>query len=180
MPPVVFAETSKRKVPLAGGRLHAVLSTAFLAQAVYVGWAMGVAVRSIAVLVVWLAVAVGVLNLKLHPRWREAQWAAPILAQPLAIATAIVSIVIAVPLIASIAIVPHTALIFQRLSLQGAGAGDRACLPWFCRRLCQGARRQLWRDRAARPGGIAAAWVSDAGASRVPRRRRRTRRMGGR
>ncbi|HXC90910.1 MAG TPA: APC family permease [Stellaceae bacterium] len=119
MLPAVFAETSKRKVPLAGLVLHAVLSTAFLAQAVYVGWAMGVAVRSIAVLLVWLALAVGVLNLKLHPRWREAQWAAPILAQPLAIATAIVSIVIAVPLIASIAIVPHTALIFQPL-FQGA------------------------------------------------------------
>ena len=119
MLPAVFAETSKRKVPIAGLLLHAVLSTAFLVQAVYVGWAMGVAVRSIAVLLVWLALALGVLNLKLHPRWREAQWAAPILNQPFATPTAIASIVIAVPLIASIAIVPHTALIFQPL-FQGA------------------------------------------------------------
>ena len=119
MLPAVFAETSKRKVPLAGLVLHAILSTAFLIQAVYVGWAMGVAVRSIAVLLVWLALAVGVLNLKLHPRWREAQWAAPVLDQPLAVPTAIASIAIAVPLIASIAIVPHTALLFQPL-FQGA------------------------------------------------------------
>ncbi len=119
MLPAVFAETSKRKVPLAGLILHAVLSTAFLVQAVYVGWAMGVAVRSIAVLLVWLTLALGVLNLKLHPRWRAAQWAAPILDQPFATLTAIVSIIIAVPLIASIAIVPHTALIFQPL-FQGA------------------------------------------------------------
>jgi basic amino acid/polyamine antiporter, APA family len=119
MLPAVFAETSKRKVPLAGLVLHAVLSTAFLVQAVYVGWAMGVAVRSIAVLLVWLALAIGVLNLKLHPRWREAEWAAPILNQPLATFTAAVSIIITVPLIASIAIVPHTALIFQPL-FQGA------------------------------------------------------------
>jgi amino acid transporter len=117
--PGIFAETSKRKVPLAGLILHAVLSTAFLVQAVYVGWAMGVAVRSIAVLLVWLAIAVGVLNLKWHPRWREAEWAAPILNQPLATFAAVVSILIAVPLIASIAIVPNTALIFQPL-FQGA------------------------------------------------------------
>jgi hypothetical protein len=36
---------------------------------------MGVAVRSIAVLLVWLTLALGVPNLKLHPRWRAAQWA---------------------------------------------------------------------------------------------------------
>lgn len=117
--PAVFAETSKRKVPLAGLMLHAVLSTAFLIQAVYVGWATGVAVRSIAVLLVWLALALGVLNLKLHPRWRAAQWAAPILNQRFATLIAVVSIIIAVPLIASIAIVPHTALVFQPL-FQGA------------------------------------------------------------
>jgi amino acid transporter len=119
MLPAVFAETSKRKVPLAGLVLHAALSTLFLLQSVYVGWAMGVAVRSIAVLGVWLAIAVGVLNLKWHPQWREAEWAAPILNQPLATVTAILSIVIAVPLLASIAIVPKTPLIFQPL-FQGA------------------------------------------------------------
>jgi APA family basic amino acid/polyamine antiporter len=119
MLPVVFAETSKRKVPLAGLVLHAVLSTLFLLQTGYVGWAMGVAVRSIAVLLGWLAIAIGVLNLKWHPRWRAAGWAAPVLNQPFATTTAIVSIVIAVPLIASIAIVPKTQLIFQPL-FQGA------------------------------------------------------------
>jgi len=119
MLPGIFAETSKRKVPFAGLILHAVLGSLFLVQAVYVGWAMGVAVRSIAVLLVWLAIAAGVLNLKWHRHWRQTAWAAPILGQPLAIFTAIVSIVIAVPLIVSIAIVPHTALIFQPL-FQGA------------------------------------------------------------
>jgi basic amino acid/polyamine antiporter, APA family len=149
MLPAVFAETSKRKVPLAGLILHAVLSTAFLVQAVYIGWAMGVAVRSIAVLLVWLTLALGVLNLKLHPRWRAAEWAAPILDQPFAMLTAIVSIIIAVPLIASIAIVPHTALIFQPL-FQGAVvlAIGLVCL-WLAGSSAR-ARRQFWRDRDAR------------------------------
>jgi amino acid transporter len=117
--PRVFAETNRHKVPLAGLILHAVLSSLFLLQAVYVGWAMGVAVRSIAVLLVWLAIAVGMLNLRWHSRWHQAEWASAILAQPLAVATAIVSILIAVPLMLSIAIVPNTALIFQPL-FQGA------------------------------------------------------------
>jgi len=57
-----------------------------------------------------------VLNLKFHPRWRAAERASPILDQPVAMLTAIV---IAVLLIASIAILPHTALVFQPL-FQGA------------------------------------------------------------
>jgi hypothetical protein len=60
-----------------------------------------------------------VLNLKFHPRWRAAERASPILDQPVAMLTAIVSIIIAVLLIASIAILPHTALVFQPL-FQGA------------------------------------------------------------
>jgi amino acid transporter len=48
--PRIFAETSSRKVPLASLMLIAVLGSLFLIQAVYAGWAMGVAVRSLAVL----------------------------------------------------------------------------------------------------------------------------------
>lgn len=115
MLPPIFARTSRRKVPYAGLILHAGLGTLFLLQSVYVGWAMGVAVRSVSVLIVWLAVAIGVLNLKYHPRYRRAEWAQPIVSQPFAIPAAIMSILIAVPLIASIAIVPHAGLIFQPL-----------------------------------------------------------------
>jgi amino acid transporter len=117
--PSIFAETSSRKVPLAALLLIAGLGSLFLVQSVYAGWAMGVAVRSLAVLGVWLALAIGALNLRWHKEFREHEWAKAIHWQPLVVATAILSIVLAVPLIVSLAVVPKTALIFQPL-FQGA------------------------------------------------------------
>lgn len=54
MLPGVLAETSRRKVPLAVLLLIAGLASSFLLQSIFVGWAMGVAVRSLAVLGMWL------------------------------------------------------------------------------------------------------------------------------
>lgn len=113
--PAVFAETSSRKVPLAALLLVAVLGSGFLIQSVYFGWAMGVAVRSLAVLTVWLALAVGALNLRWHKPARDAEWAKAIIRQKLVVPAAIISIVLAVPLILSLAVVPKTPLILQPL-----------------------------------------------------------------
>jgi len=117
--PPIFAETSRRKVPLAALTLVAVLGTLFLIQAVFAGWAMGVAVRSVAVLAVWLALAIGALNLRRHPPARDTEWAQRILARKLVTPAAIVSIVLAVPLILSLAVVPNTPLWLQPM-FQGA------------------------------------------------------------
>lgn len=119
MLPPVFAQTSGRKVPLAALLLIAGLGSVFLLQSVFVGWAMGVAVRSLAVLGMWLALAIGALNFYWHKEYRETAWAKGVKAQPLVVPTAIVSIILAVPLIVSLAILPNTALIFQPL-FQGA------------------------------------------------------------
>jgi basic amino acid/polyamine antiporter, APA family len=115
MLPAVFAETSARKVPLAALLLLAGLSSAFLVQAVFAGWAMGVAVRSLAVLGMWLALAIGVLSFKFRKRYRETEWGKGVLDQPLVLPAAIVSIILSVPLIVSLAVLPKTSLIFQPL-----------------------------------------------------------------
>jgi amino acid transporter len=117
--PGIFAQTSSRKVPFAALLLIAVLGSLFLVQAVYAGWAMGVAVRSLAVLGVWLALAIGALNLRWHKDFREIEWAKAVHGQPLVLPAAILSIVFAVPLIASLAVVPKTPLWLQPL-FQGA------------------------------------------------------------
>ena len=117
--PGVFAETSSRKVPLAALVLIAGLGSLFLVQAVFYGWAMGVAVRSLAVLGVWLALALGALNLRWHKPARDAEWARAVIGQRLVVPAAIVSIVLAVPLILSLAVVPKTPLILQPM-FQGA------------------------------------------------------------
>ncbi len=119
MLPAVFAETSGRKVPLAALLLIAGLGSLFLLQSVFAGWAMGVAVRSLAVLGMWLALAIGALNFHWHKEYRETAWAKGVREQPLVVPTAILSIILAVPLIVSLAILPNTALIFQPL-FQGA------------------------------------------------------------
>jgi hypothetical protein len=119
MLPAVFAETSDRKVPLAALLLIAGLSSVFLLQSVFVGWAMGVAVRSLAVLGMWLALAIGTLNLHWHKGYGSTEWGKAVKSQPLVVPAAIVSIVLAVPLIISLAVLPNTPLIFQPL-FQGA------------------------------------------------------------
>jgi basic amino acid/polyamine antiporter, APA family len=119
MLPPVFAETSGRKVPLAALLLIAGAGSLFLAQSVFVGWAMGVAVRSLAVLGMWLALAVGTLNFRWHQGYGSTEWGKGVMAQPLVVPAAIISIILAVPLIVSLAVLPHTPLIFQPL-FQGA------------------------------------------------------------
>jgi APA family basic amino acid/polyamine antiporter len=119
MLPSVFAETSGRKVPLAALLLIAGLGSMFLLQSVFAGWAMGVAVRSLAVLGMWLALAIGALNFYWHKKYRETAWGKGVREQPLVVTAAIISIILAVPLIVSLAILPNTALLFQPL-FQGA------------------------------------------------------------
>ena len=80
---------------------------------------MGVAVRSLAVLGMWLALAIGTLNFYWHKEYRETEWGKGVKQQPLVVPAAIISIVLAVPLIVSLAVLPNTALIFQPL-FQGA------------------------------------------------------------
>jgi basic amino acid/polyamine antiporter, APA family len=121
MLPAVFAETSARKVPLAALLLIAGLSSLFLLQSVFVGWAMGVAVRSLAVLGMWLALAIGALNFHWHKGYGNTEWGRGVRNQRLVVPAAIVSIILAVPLIISLAVLPKTPLIFQPL-FQGAVA----------------------------------------------------------
>lgn len=117
--PPAFAEVSSRKVPFNALLLVAVLGSLFLVQSVFFGWAMGVAVRSLAVLAVWLALAIGALNLRRHPSARDTEWAKAIVRHKLLVPASIVSILLSTPLILSLAVVPKTPLWLQPL-FQGA------------------------------------------------------------
>ncbi|HEY8290737.1 MAG TPA: APC family permease [Acetobacteraceae bacterium] len=108
-----FADTSSRKVPMAGIWLMTILGSLALLQSVIAGWALGVAVRAITVLAIWLALAVGILMLRWHPRFRQLAWASQIADGPLVLLAALVSIIVTVPLMASLMVAPHAALIFQ-------------------------------------------------------------------
>lgn len=112
--PARFAATSTAKVPVAGLVATALVGSVFLIQSAYIGWALGVVVRALSILLVWLAVALGVLRLAFGPAAaRQTVWARGLLASPFTVPAAIVSVVITLFLISTVIVVPHTAFWFQ-------------------------------------------------------------------
>ena len=156
MLPSVFAETSGRKVPLAALLLIAGLASLFLLQSVFAGWAMGVAVRSLAVLGMWLALAVGALNLHWHKGYRKTDWGRGVKQQKLVVPTAIVSIILAVPLIVSLADPAEHGADLPAAVPGCGGAGDRGGDPRRRERQGEEPRRELPLDRRDPAGRIEA------------------------
>ncbi|MCU4160654.1 APC family permease [Acidiphilium sp. AL] len=117
--PAIFVNTSRRRAPVAALTLTAILASLFLLQATYIGWAFGVVDRSITILLVWLAVAVAALNLRLNPRFAATSWAQPFRTNPLVTPVAILSIIVTVTLIRSVIVLPHAPIYVQPL-FQGA------------------------------------------------------------
>ncbi|HUZ65714.1 MAG TPA: APC family permease [Acetobacteraceae bacterium] len=115
MVPARFAETSGRRVPVAALATTAGLASLFLVQSVFVGWALGVIVRSLSLLIVWLLVALAALNIRFSGRFRGTAWTAGLARSPWVLAAAVVSVPITLVLIAAVSVLPHTPLAFQPL-----------------------------------------------------------------
>jgi basic amino acid/polyamine antiporter, APA family len=113
--PESLAGTSHTQVPAAALRTTAILASLFLLQSVFVGWSLGVVIRSLSVLIVWGLVGVGALMLRAGKRGAGQGWAATIASDPWMPIAGIASIVICVVLFLSIAISPNTPLVFQPL-----------------------------------------------------------------
>ena len=113
--PESLTGTSQTRAPVAALRTTAVLASLFLLQSVFVGWSIGVVIRSLSVLIVWALVGVGALLLRAERRGAGQGWAASIATDPWMSVAGIASIVICLVLFWSIAISPHTPLVFQPL-----------------------------------------------------------------
>jgi amino acid transporter len=113
--PESLAGTSHTQVPIAALRTTAVLASLFLLQTVFVGWSLGVIIRSLSMLLVWGLVGVGALMVRAGKRGRGQAWATAIAADPWMPVAGAASIVITLVLIWSIAISPNTPLVFQPL-----------------------------------------------------------------
>ena len=72
-------------------------------------------VRSLAALAVWLALAIGALNPGRHAPARDAGWAKAIMRRKLVVPASKIAIVLAVPIIVSLAVVPQRPLWLQPL-----------------------------------------------------------------
>jgi amino acid transporter len=113
--PESLAGTSHTQVPIAALRTTAILASLFLLQTVFIGWSLGVIIRSLSVLIVWGLVGVGALMVRAGKRGQGQSWAAAIAADPWMPIAGVASIVITVVLFWSIAISPNTPLVFQPL-----------------------------------------------------------------
>jgi len=117
--PARFAETSRRRAPVAALTLTVVLASLFLVQATYIGWAFGIVARSVTILLVWLAVACAALNLRYNPRHASHGWSEPFRRGVMVVPVALLSIVVTIALIRSVLVLPHAPFYVQPL-FQGA------------------------------------------------------------
>ncbi|HQT74314.1 MAG TPA: amino acid permease, partial [Acidiphilium sp.] len=120
--PARFAETSRRRAPVAALTLTVVLASLFLVQATYIGWAFGIVVRSVTILLVWLAVACAALNLRYNPRHASHGWSEPFRRGVMVVPVALLSIVVTIALIRSVLVLPHAPFYVQPLFQGGVMA----------------------------------------------------------
>jgi amino acid transporter len=113
-----FAQTNANKAPMPALTLACVLGSLFLLESAYIGWSLGVVVRSLSVLVVWLLVGVSALHLRFSARFANVAWCAPLRGSAIILLAGLASVVITIVLFKNVAIAPHTPLVFQPL-LQG-------------------------------------------------------------
>ncbi|MDE2576500.1 MAG: APC family permease [Rhodospirillales bacterium] len=110
-----LGETSDSHAPSGALALTAALASLFLLQSVFVGWSLGVVIRSFSLLLVWMLVGIGALRLRYGARRADQGWADRLVADVWMVPAAIGSIVVTAVLIYAIAIVPNTPMVFQPL-----------------------------------------------------------------
>jgi amino acid transporter len=110
-----LAQTNDRKSPTAALALVCMLGSVFLLESAYIGWSLGVVVRSLSVLLIWLLVAAGALNLRFNARFSSIVWCARLRGSVKVLLAALASLFITVVLFKNVAISPHTPLVFQPL-----------------------------------------------------------------
>ncbi|MDA8048428.1 MAG: APC family permease [Rhodospirillales bacterium] len=111
--PPTFLHTSRRKAPDRAVFLTAALATLFLVQSALVGWAIGIAIRALTVLVMEAVVAIGALNVMFNARFLGVPWADRLRRGPWVVVLSILAIAVALVLLWGGAVVPHTPFLLQ-------------------------------------------------------------------
>ncbi|HUW66206.1 MAG TPA: APC family permease [Spirochaetia bacterium] len=111
--PEAFTRTTASKSPYMALILTAILANLFLIESSLKGWAIGVVVRSVSVLLVLLFVSIGALNLKYNKRFAGVDWAENVARGSGIVVASVSAIIISLVLMESVIVVPKTALFFQ-------------------------------------------------------------------
>jgi amino acid transporter len=115
--PAAFAQTNKNKAPQLALMTIALLDTLFLVEATFIGWSIGVVVRSISLVLVFGMVGVGIYNMK-YGSAKNSDLARVVKDYPDVLLWAPLAIIVAIILIASVIVVPKAPWYFQP-SFQG-------------------------------------------------------------
>lgn len=116
--PRVFLHTNRNKAPDVALLASAALGSLFLVEVTFFGFEIGVLLRSMSIVLVFGVLGIGVLNLRLNPRFANVAWARAVTGHPDALVAAVFGIVIAGALLNSVAVVEGQPLFLQP-SIQG-------------------------------------------------------------
>lgn len=115
--PAAFAQTNRNKAPQLALLTIALLDTIFLVEATFLGWSIGVTVRSISLVLVFGMMGVGIYNLRFGST-KNSELARVTTDHPDVMIWAPLAIVVAVILLASVIVVPNAPWYYQP-SFQG-------------------------------------------------------------
>ncbi|MGH3096760.1 MAG: APC family permease [Streptosporangiales bacterium] len=111
--PKAFLHTNRNHAPDVALLASTVLGGLFLVEVTFFGFQIGVLLRSMSIVLVIGVLGVGVLNMRLNPRFAELGWARTLTAHKDALVAACFGIVIAGILLYSVIVVPGEPLILQ-------------------------------------------------------------------
>lgn len=116
--PGAFLHTSRSKAPDLALVVCAGLGILFLAEATFVGWSIGVTLRSGSLVLVFGILGLGVLHVWVRKRYRGIKWADDLRMHPDVPVWAVLAVLVAIPLLSSVIVIPKVAWYFQP-SFQG-------------------------------------------------------------
>ena len=110
--PKAFLHTARTKAPDVALLVTALLGSVFLLEATFFGWAIGVTLRAMSLVLVFGMLGVGVFNLRFN-RAFTSFWATTVVNRPSTLVAGALAIIVAIGLLQSIIIVPKTPWMFQ-------------------------------------------------------------------
>jgi len=127
-----FTQTNSKKAPHLALLVVAIVETFFLLEATFIGWSIGVVIRSISLVLVFGMLGIGIYNMK-YGSTKGNSLARVVDEHPDVLIWAPLAIIIAIVLLQSVIVVPKTPFYFQP-SFQGLIAILIACWLYFSAR----------------------------------------------
>jgi amino acid transporter len=111
--PKAFLHTAKSQAPDVALVTTSVLGSLFLLEATFFGWAIGVTLRAMSLVLVFGMLGIGVFNLRFNPAFRRLSWAEAVVGRTSTLVAGALAVIIAIGLLQSVLVVPKTPLVFQ-------------------------------------------------------------------